>query len=299
LAKKNRNAGDDPARPPADDRGRIFWIVAGVATVLVSAGIAIAIFTLLGGSSLSDDDDGPDFASDVPQLTGEPVVLDRSSAADLLAATSFDDMTSEQLALVKAEAERAFANVDLRATSAIILGIDLLRRDGVTRATRQYSTPLGPDGEPVFSVATTYYCDSEVEGFIDVFRIRRSVVATVPEGERVQQGTQPFQRVIEGTDWAEAKDLGFEDIRGRRTHGVEVTFVAQDGATTPRQIWLDVETAQMHRRTDILENGQEQTYEFDWRKPERIVPDPEIGKPPCYGPFYDDDEFVFAPAHNR
>lgn len=286
-------------RPPADDRGRLFWIVAGIATVVVSAGIAIAIFTLLGGASLSDNNDRPDLTDDIPQLSGEPVVLERSAAADLLGATSFDDMTPEQLALVKSEAERAFANVDLRAASAAVLAIDVLRRDGTTRASRQYSTPLGPNGEPVLSVSTAFYCDSEVEGFLDVFRIRRSILATVPEGERIEQGAQPFERTIEATDWTGAADVGFEDIRGRRAHGVQVSYITRSGSAPPRQLWLDAETAQLLRLTDILDDGREAVYEFDWRKPERILPDPEIGTPPCYGPLYDDDEFASTPEIQR
>jgi hypothetical protein len=50
------------------------------------------------------------------------------------------------------------------------------------------------------------------------------------------------------------------------------------------QMWIDVETAQIRRVIDTT--APEAPYKFDWRPIPRIVPEPELGTPPCYNLVY-------------
>lgn len=259
------------------------WMIGGLAIVLVSAGIAIAIFTALGGSSLSDEGDEP---PELPAL-GAPAPTERSAVADLLENTSFDDMTDEELERVRAEVTRVYADTEFRASNRLVRAIDVIRREGHTVASRQYSLVETPAGTMANHEITSFYCDSEVDGFVDIFRSRSSVVRTRTEGLRERDGVQAFERVISATDWSEAKDVGFDEVNGRRVHGVEVKFEPLAGGLIGWQLWFDVETAQLLRFVDML--APSTAYTLTFAEVPRMVPIAELGIPPCYAQVYSDD----------
>jgi hypothetical protein len=261
-----------------------WWVVGGVAVVLVSAGIAIALFTAFGGSSLSEED--PD-TPELPPLGAAPS-LERSAAADLLEDKSFDDMTADELELVKSEATRVYADAEFRASNSFVRAIDVIRRDGHTVASRQYTIVETPGGTLANNEITSFYCDSEVEGFIDIYRSRSSIVRTNTEGLREQEGSQAFERIISATDWSDPTDLGYDEIDGRRVHGVEVKFAPLSGGEgLGWQLWFDVETAQLLRNVDM--NAPGAPYTLRWGEVPRMVPVEELGTPPCYAQVYADD----------
>ncbi|HEY8172668.1 MAG TPA: hypothetical protein VIH21_06245 [Dehalococcoidia bacterium] len=282
MAKKSRRSRDG-SEPDTTPRSTWWWVVGGVATVALFAGIAIAVFTAFGGASLSEK---PVTLPQPPPLENPDPALERSAAADLLESTSFDDMTDEQLALVKSEAERVFANGEARGQNALVLA-DFVRRDGHTVASRQYNYVDAPGGNQVLNEVTSFYCTSEVPGFVDIFRSRKSVVKTTTEGAREVEGSRTFERTISATDWSNATDLGYDEVDGHRVHGVEVDFATVAGPTLRWQLWLDVETAQLRRYVDM--SVPEAPYTFRWGTVPRIVPEPELGTPPCYAQVYTDD----------
>jgi hypothetical protein len=274
-------------RGPGGDGGegrsnRLLWIAGGIGIVVVSAAVAIGVVTALGGESLSEPD--PEIP-DVPALQGEEPAFERSSVADLLESTSFDDMSAEERESVKSEVLRVFSEAEFRASNVLVPAFEIVRRRGHTMAQRQYVITETPGDDYALTEIVTFFCDSEAAGFIDVYRSRKTAAGGVnTEGERQPAGVQGFELIAISTDWTDAKDLGLEDIDGHLTRGVEVQLTTSGGAVIGWQMWIDVETAQIRRVIDTT--APEAPYKFDWRPIPRIVPEPELGTPPCYNLVY-------------
>lgn len=283
MSKKSRREREQPGDEAPRSLHPLLLIGGAIAVVAAFAGIAILVFTWLGGASLSEED--PDIPA-IPTLTSELPEFGRSAAADLLEGKSLDDMTPEELALVKSEAERVYANAEVRLSSKTIPALDIVRRDGRTRISRQYVYTDSPGGAIVLGEIVAFYCDSNVAGFVDVYKSRTRLGTTTTEPGRIESGAQPFDEVLSATDWTAAKDLGFEEIEGRRAHRFEVQRTLQSGSQVAWQLWLDVETAQLLRSADGA--APDNPYTLDWRKPAKIIPATELGTPPCYAAIYGD-----------
>lgn len=277
MGKKHR--ADQIAEPVSTRR----WVVTGIAVVLAAIGIGIGIAMLLGIAG----GDGPASLPKLPSLGAEEPVYPRSAAADLLANVSFEEMTPEQLDLVRAETTKAYANAEFRATSPAVMGLDVVRRDGHTRATRQYRTTDSPGGDKVLYQTIVFYCPGP-EGFIDLYRADITPLITEVKGDRKPDTSQPFDRDLSGLDWTSRKDLGFDEIDGHRVHGVEMPWWTIDRSRTiPWQVWFDVETAQLRLRRQAGPNdGDLLRYALDWHAVPKIETVEKLGKPPCYDDIY-------------
>lgn len=255
----------------------------GAGVIALTALLGIGIVTAFGGASLSEKD--PD-VPEPPALAGEPPIIERSKAADLLEEKSFDDMTQAERDLVRDEATRVFADAEFRATSIAVLAIDVVRRDATTRATRQYKIGEGPGGALILQDIRSFYCDAPVEGFLDAYRTTVTPIGTTQGGDRVGTTTQAFDREMTAVDWTQTTDLGYDEILGRRVHGMEVPFATLGGVSMRRQMWFDVENARVLRHGEVTPEGIRGEYTFDWRKPPRIESTVELGIPPCYAEIY-------------
>lgn len=257
-------------------------ILGAVAIVGVFAALAIAgtMFVLARTDDKKELAELPGFAAQVPPI-------DRSAAADLLANKSFDEMSQSERDLVIAEVTRVFDNAEFRASSQLVLGIDVIRRDGVTRAIDRYWSATDKEGDPLLRETISFFCESEVDGYLDVFSADRTILASQVSGDRIVENTQAFQRTLSAMDWTMAKDLGFDEFDGRRVHGIETpwNFVSGQGSSIS-QAWFDVENARLLRRVEKNTAGELlHDYRIDWRVPPRIVPPPDL-KPPCYDEIY-------------
>jgi hypothetical protein len=210
------------------------------------------------------------------------------SSNDVLARTSFDDMTDEQVALIRQETERVFGDGEFRVTGRLSntrVDLDVVRRQGQTIATRQYRFGNAGIGDELAIFDTLiFYCATE-DGGVDAYRADRSPLETTVRYDRQTSLDQPLDREFIDGDWSEPRDLGTEVIDGRQSRGVEVKWGADD---LPRQMWFDVTTGELLRRTDRYEGGDPgaNTIFFDYRRPPRIEPPPELETPPCLDDVY-------------
>jgi hypothetical protein len=255
-------------------------IAVGIAVLLLSAGAAIAIFTLAGGSGLSDRDPSPP----EPPALGEFQAAERSAAADLLSDGNFESMTPDDLELVQRELARAFADAEFRVRDPLVQVIDVVRREGHTVATRQFSRAESGTGSPYLVERRVFFCPG-ADGRVDIYRYAASVLATpTPQYDTAPFDQRPMERLVSDIDWTGAKDLGFADIDGRRAHGVLVGFrpPAGEGALET-EYWIDVENARLLRRREPTGTSD---YAFDWRRPPRIETYPQHPQPPCASSIY-------------
>ncbi len=259
------------------------WILIGAGVIVLTAVLGVGIVTAFGGASLSEKD--PEQPRP-PALTGETPPIERSAAAGLLESTSFDDMTQTERNLVRDEATRVFANAEFRATSSAVLAIDVVRRDGETRATRQFTIGESPGDEPILQDTRSFFCHAPVEGFLDAYRTTVTPLNTTIGGDRIEATSQPFDREMSAVGWNQMTDLGYDEVSGRRIHGVEMPFTTRAGLIIPWRMWFDVENARMLKRGEINRAGNEVEYLLDWRSPAKIETTAQLGVPPCYNEIY-------------
>ena len=277
MGKKKRTPGGDAESSKLDVR-------------VVLAGIVVLAVAIVGGSIIgtrflvSADDDAsalelPAFAGDVPDIA-------RSSVADLLASTSVEDMTPEQRSAVKAETVRVYGDAQFRVDNPVYLGVDIVRRNGETLAARQYAQTDAPGGLTL-SETITFFCRNE-DGTIERYRAIRSVDQTTAGVDKIEDGQQAMERIIDDLDWTQAKDLGLEEIGGRQARGVELQYDFDATQSFRTQVWFDVENARVLRYVQYDEQGNASpfsNYDFDWRIPPRIEPAANQDVP-CYERVY-------------
>jgi hypothetical protein len=274
-------------QPGSNETSRETWIktaLIGAGVVIASAVAAIVLFTAFGGSSVSEGD--PE-RPDIPAL-GEAPVLPRSDAADLLESKSFDEMTADEIALVKAEAERVFGDGEFRASGNILgaeIVVDIIRRQGQTIASRQYRFGPTADEDKLGLVETIIFFCPTADGGVDAYRADKAPLETQVRYDRQLADQQPYDKEFSAGDWSQPRDLGFDEVNGRRVHGVEVLW---GGTNAPWQMWFDVETAQMLRRNEVTEEEgvADKAYIFDYGRPPRIEPPPELDEPACLDEVY-------------
>ena len=277
--KKHAAAADEPS-----SKLDVRVVLAGV---LVLA-LAIVAGSIIGTRLLvsADDDDDP-IVDAVPTFVGDAPAIERSSVADLLASTSFDDMTAEDREHVKAEVNRVYDNADVRITGPALIALDMARRNGTLRALRQYTVSDSPGGEAP-AVTTTFYCDGP-EGAVDTYTLAETFSERTPSYNRIGAGTQPLERMLSATDWSNAKDLGIEDINGRQARGVEMEYVLSEESRYVVRAWFDIENARVLKYVQYDDAGKESptaNYLFDWRETSRIEAGAELSTPPCYDELY-------------
>ena len=283
MAKKQKSPESSSA-----SEARIFGlpaVVAGIAVVVLFAAIAIGLFSLFGGSTLSDD--APE-EPPLPALSEAPV-LPPIDGADVLANTSFDEMSDDEVELIRSELERVFGDGEFRVSgrlSATRVDLDVVRRQGQTIATRQYRFGTVADDEKLSLFDTIIFYCATADGAVDAYRADRTPLETTARYERQSALAQPFDREFIDGDWSDPRDLGTEVIDGRQARGVQVPWGAND---MPRQMWFDAVTGELLRRTDLIEEleASENTIFFE-RRPPRIEPPPELETPPCLDEVYPD-----------
>jgi hypothetical protein len=247
-------------------------IIGGALVLLCSAVIAVVLVTLLGGASLSEDE--PELLRP-PPLLGPPV-REPSEAGDLLATKTWDEMTDDERQLVRSEIIRAYDDAEFRAVSSRVIGIDVYRRDGTTWASRQYNNIESPGGAVVLRESLIFYCGAPQE------RVRAVRYNTTPLGTEVLEapgeiGQRAWQPIIEPIDWSSVRDLGFEEVDGRRTHVFQAAFIGGPSDSPRAQYWIDVETAQLLRWAELSADAslsEVSDYTLDWGKLKpALVPD--------------------------
>lgn len=259
------------------------WVALGVAVVAVSAGIAVGVVTLLGGSELSEAKP----TVEVPGPIGPAPEIERSAAADVLAGKTWDEMTDEERALVRSEMERVYANTDFRVRSGLILALDIARREGRTVATRRHIPIETPGGRPAVATVTQFFCPRvDDPGIADLYEYSASPIQT-PTAQRRQRPTSeaPLNPLLTSARWDTAEDLGFKEIDGRRAHGFRLQFTDQaDGDQFESEYWVDTDNAR------VLQVGPDEeptTYHIDYRRYPPIVP-PLDEDVPCADIYGDD-----------
>jgi hypothetical protein len=274
VAKKKK----EPSQPFEPTR---LHIIAGLLVIAVFAGLAIALVTYFGGSSLSKSPQH----FDVPQPAGPVPALDRSAAADLLGGKSFSDMTQDELDLVKREVQRVYDNSQFRSTSAFTpLGIDVFRIDGVTRAVRQYQVAATPGGVNDLVESVYFYCD-DPSGKINVYHYAKSDFGAKATTQQLPHNQLPFDAIMSGVDWSQPTDLGHKTMEGRRVHGVSLQYtIPSTGKAFPADYWFDEENARLIARKAILSEDDTSgnvLRPFDWRQPQPLAIPPGQPAAPC------------------
>jgi len=277
----------DPTGASSDDwKGRVWFVLSSAAIGLAVAGVVIVILLVVrardGGSGTATPPSAAgslDIPSPIAAQSAE-----RSAAADVLADKTLDSMTEADLDLVKAEIARAYENVIFRATSGLVPAIDIYRIDDHTRVSRQFNAGAAPN-ENVTVQTLIFYCDAP-DGSIAAYGYNVSPGDVRAASSSLKAQTQPFDALISGLDWSQAKDLGFREIAGHRTHGFEMPFASPaTGKTTTARDWFDVETARIIVN-EQPEGGDQAAYTFDWS----LLPPIEIpaGQPvaSCADAFY-------------
>lgn len=265
MSKKRRE--DQEKRKPLELSP--LRIAIGVAVVVLSAAVAVTAFTLLGGASLSEGGK----TVKLPPV-GSPVAAERSAAADLLANKTWDEMSADEQALAESEFNRVFENTEFRASSARIIGIDIFRRDGHTRISRQYSqlkegVPSN-EGQDV-AESLIFYCPSD-NSQIHAIRYDKTPLKT-QVGEAIQEPrAQPWDIIISGINWEQGvSDLGWRDFEGMRLHGLRVVYNSNQpevpGNRKEADYWFDQETARLIQRQPVIPdaNTEDQLYTLQWR----------------------------------
>ncbi len=256
---------------------RALTLVGGALVVVVFIVVGIVLVTLLGGDDLSKPDPKQ---PELPALGALPDAP-RSSVADLLENASFDTMSADDRAKVAAEVLRMFADTDVRGSSPVILGLDISRRGGQTRATREYRISAdNPGATPLIVTSTSFFCDG-TPGTVDLYRLRDTGLDRETEYDTRSVDSPPVQRLFSGMDWSAAKDLGFREINGRRAHGAGLLYRPQ-ATSEPVNVeqWFDVENGRLLYY--VGSNGPElQGWTFDWRTPPPITVPEGLNTPPC------------------
>ena len=226
------------------------------ATVLVVFAIAaILVVTLLGGGALSKSNARPQ----PPAPIGPGPQLERSAAADILGAKSWDDMSEEERALVQSEVSRVFDQDTFRATNDVIVAIDIFRQDGLTQVSRQYLNIETPGGKQALAQQVLVFC-TQPDGTHLPYRYLLSPLQNEFAAVEASKYPRPWDRITADIDWSSVIDIGFDDVNGRRVHGFDVRYIFGDveGAVPPTggerrtKYWFDVETAQLLRRAQII-----------------------------------------------
>ncbi len=255
-------------------------VLIGVGVVLVSAIVAIVIFTLAGGSSVSKEASAQPPA---PTPIG-PASRERSPAADVLGATSWDDMTPQERALVRNEVSRLQNDGHFRFSTPRIPPTDEYRAGGHTFVTRSFQAMKTAGTAITFAESLTFYCPTSPTA-VSVYRYKTLNANTELTQADTDIGHLPWDAFVSNVDWTQVLDRGFSTIDGRRVHELEMPFTApgKDTATASRY-WIDVETAQLLRRSEALADGTfpaAGVYDLDWRQyPPPAVPGGQE-KPGC------------------
>jgi hypothetical protein len=262
------------------------WLTIGAcaAIIVVSAGLAIGVVTLLGGDELSKAE-GPLYR--VPDPIGPPPEVPRSPAADVLETKVWDDMTADERELVEREAKRAFENVTFRTDNGFILGIDVYRREGKTLASRQYIAAQGVNGEDT-GTATVFYCRDEADQ-VQGYRYLNSALGTdFFKGRDSDEFPPAWEPVMQNSLWDDVKDLGFrESDGGRRLHGFELGYrLIATNTDEPQRVqhWFEVETAQLAERGAIYPEQKDTDNNWYVLKYDELLPivlPADLEKPDC------------------
>lgn len=264
MAKKKRGTTDDQAKDSEPILPARFVLAVVVVAVVAGTAAFFIARSRSGGSSATPSGDPSSVALAIPSPVA-PEPASRSAAADLLANKTLDAMTAAERDLVKNEIANAFGGGAFRATSAIVPAIDIYRVDGATRVSRQFKAG-SPPGTGATVQSLVFYCDSP-DGNIAAFGYTIAPGNVSSGGTTMKPHTQPFDALVSGLDWSQAKDLGFQTIAGHRTHGFEMPFTSPaTGATIVSRDWFDVESARIVRR-EQAGGDDTATYTFDWSVP--------------------------------
>lgn len=269
-------------------------IIAGVSIVVLSASIAVGLVSYFGGSKLSKND--PNL--EAPSPLGPVPTAERSDAADLLSSKSFNDMTADELDIVKAGAAKAYENAQFRTTSSLApLGVDIIRVDGVTRVARQYQVIASPGGASEVQQVLFFYCD-DPSGKINAFRYATSSLGTQKGASQLPADQLPFGNTVSGLDWSKPEDLGYQTIEGRRVHGVAVPYTVPISSRVIRaENWFDIENARLIARKSVQTDGPDNVLRtFDWRLPQPILIPADQPPAPCTEALYNRAPSVRPPA---
>jgi hypothetical protein len=223
-------------------------------------------------------------------FVGSAPASDQSAISGLLRRRSFESMTVAELARVRDEVQRTYSDADFRATSDGALTVDIFRRNGRTVAAGVYVARACVAGEAHCVGGTRlrrsigFFC-SDVDGLERAYPAAAPLVATerTPISPLIADGFGPFDRAV-SIAWSRdegIRDLGFRDIRARRTHGVAGRRIGyKPGASafeTPVEIWIDVEDARVLRVDG---------YTLDWRRPRAPEWPGDQAAPPCMAQLY-------------
>lgn len=274
--KKLRNR-DEGEKTPSIFEKRWFTILGGILFVSLFIALGIVIVTALGGDELSKEDPKQ---PELPALGAAPDVP-RSPNADLLASTSFEDMTPEQRKAIADDAARQFANGEVRVSSDQIPGLDIARRDGHTRATRQFRIgDQNPGSELSLITTTIFYCDGP-PGTVDIYRVDDSGFEANATYDRKSADSPPFERLFPGADWSAPADLGRNTINGIEVRGVQIKYRPQETADpVDVEHWYDIDTGRLIFYRDAKVDSRFGYY-IDWRVPPPIEVPEEMNTPPC------------------
>jgi hypothetical protein len=261
VSKKRREGRADPFE------FKRVHILAGIAVVALSAAAAIGVITLLGGDEISK----PDVVAQAPEPAGPPPALPRSEAAEILASTTWDDMSAGDRELLQAEVTRVFGDARFRTQPAGALASDVFRVDGETRAWRVYQPSDTPGGAPGVAETLTFYC-GPAGGALTEHRYLISAVHTATYAEEASFRERPWQPVLSALDWSSARDRGWAEVAGRRVHGFEMRYAPTPGGIESTvSVWFDVEDARLLERRFLNPDGVEEAVVLDWRQPAPIV----------------------------
>lgn len=284
MARQTNGGAQPPQRPRTGIKPVTAGLVLVGAAVLTFGAIALTAFVV----RTVRDDDPPAPLQPVPTLTAPAPEIERSSAADILTNKTLDEMTADERALVAAEARRVFDDSVFRATAPAIVAIEVIRKDGETRAARVWSYREGAGDALVLASAESFYCPVG-GGAIDAYTQYFSPIGdTVVDKQTLQPNGAPFELTIDGLVWDQAEDRGFHEIDGRQAHAFEMPFTPFNRSNTIQvEIWLDVENARLLLWQDITSSPDGAfRYVLDYGVPARIEPI-DLHDPPCADELYD------------
>ena len=261
MGKRKRGQAEKPQEASLFDKifaNRYLTIGLGALVVVVFAGIGILVVTLLGGSDEPSDDGG----LTIPAPVGPPPEIGTSAASDLLRDKTWDEMTSEEQALVQSEVLRVFDTSTFRASNDFVEAVDVFRTDGSTLASRLYRLVEAPGGEDT-ATHTIFYCDDGNGGTKTYRYVASSLGTEFIEGQG-NETPPPWSPIFSGASWENVRDLGLRDASGLTLHGLELDFTLPNTTDAGRvEYWFDIETARLIERGMVFADDPEST-EANW-----------------------------------
>lgn len=248
MSRKRR---ENQEKRAATEWTRVHYAI-GLGVVVLSALVAIAVYTIVVGTSFGKEK--PNIVDALP-AQGAEFPAEKSPASDALN-KPWDQTSQDERDLIARDTTRVFENVTFRASSGLLPGIDVIIDGGKTQLSRGYAQLKDPPANRRFAESLTFYCPT-IDGKVHAYKYLTGPDSTTLSDQIQDPGTQPWQTILSRIDWTQdVTDLGIGEVDGRKVHGYRVFFdYSKPSDPSPKmgEYWFDVENARLLARQEYIE----------------------------------------------